>query len=107
MFPSRLALSLMVLVVASASPGCIGGGVDHVKVIYAGSWSGSIGSESGSRSVEGVGDQVLDVSGSIVSAVIQKHDGGGGKLTVQLLNGNKVVKEESTSAQYGAVSVAK
>ena len=41
----------------------------------------------------------------MVTAVIQKSGGGSGTLKVEILKNGKVVKEASTSAEYGVVSV--
>jgi len=40
-----------------------------------------------------------------VSAVMQKREQGNGVLTVQMLVDGEVVKEQSTSAEFGVVSL--
>lgn len=86
-------------------------GTATIKVSYSGSWSGSLGStssagETSTSSVSGTGTKTFDVSGSFVSAVIQKSDDSSNTLTVQIIVNGNIVKQESTSAAYGVVSVS-
>lgn len=78
----------------------------QVKIITDGSWSGSVGTDGSQSTYEGTGDKTIDLGkdGNIVSAAIQKKSGG--TLKVQILKDGKVIKEESTEAQYGVVTVA-
>lgn len=78
------------------------------RVIYSGSWQGSIGSESGQRSISGQGDSHLPVdnNATIVSGNAQKQDNGSGTLTVQILVDGEVANEESTSTEYGVAQVS-
>jgi len=92
-----------------------------VKVIAAGSWSGSIGDSSGSKSVDGSGTETFPLAQDpgIVSVDFQKDnskdavsDNGTitpdtSTMTVQIIdqNGN-VVATQSTSADAGVVSVS-
>ena len=104
-----LIIVVLIVVFACALSGFLGsllGGTVKIKVVYAGSWEGSIGDDAGQRSVQGSGTQSFDMKGGIVVAVIQKMDGGGGTLTVQILQGDNVVESQSTSATYGVVSVS-
>lgn len=81
----------------------------QVKIIYEGSWSGNIATAGASSSYDGTGDETIDVNASsfdIVSAVIQKTDSDSSELKVQIIKDGKVVKESSTSAEYGVVSVS-
>ena len=80
---------------------------DTVSVQTSGCWTGSIFQDSTSRSVEGCGNQTFPVSGSIVSVLFQKQSDDSSRLTVQLLNGERVVEQESTTAAYGIASVVK
>lgn len=77
------------------------------KVLYDGSWQGSLGTERGQRSISGQGDGHLPVdnSANIVSGNAQKQDSGSGTLTVQILVDGDVIGEQSTSAQYGVAQV--
>ncbi len=81
----------------------------QVRITYDGSWSGAIGSTDSTTSYDGSGSETIDlgeVSYDIVSAVIQKMDGGSGELKVEILKDGEVVKEGSTTADYGVVSIA-
>lgn len=64
---------------------------------------GSGGSES--RSINGRTPETLNLTGRIVSAVIQK-DQEYGHLKVELLKNGTVVKSAETSTAYGVVSVS-
>ena len=93
----------------SGLAGCAALGSDEpftVTVDYSGSWSGSVGDEDGQRTVEGAGTEQYEIEGDIVSATAQKRDGGSGRLTVSIAVGDSVVKRQSTTAQYGVVSVS-
>ena len=76
------------------------------KIIYTGSWSGSLGGEGSSRSVSGSGTKTFTETGSIFSAAIQKDDDSTNKLTVQIIHDGDVVEESSTTAAYGIASVS-
>lgn len=81
----------------------------QVKVDYDGEWSGSFGSAGGQRTVDGSGAETVDIGGddvSIVSASVQKQDDGSGEMTVQILKDGEVVKESSTSGEYGVVTIS-
>jgi hypothetical protein len=77
-------------------------------------FSGSYGSMSaGQSSVQGQTPQAFTTnikSGSFsldsVSATMQKKSPGPGTLTVQIISDGSVKKEQSTTADYGVVSVA-
>jgi hypothetical protein len=87
--------------------GILGGNKPFTVIInYSGSWSGSVGSEDGQRSVQGSGREEFEVEGDIVSAVAQKRDASRGRLTVLIAVGDNVVKGKYTTAQYGTVSVS-
>lgn len=79
-----------------------------VKVIYDGEWQGSISADGSVRSVQGSGTKTLDVKGSpsVVSANAQKKAAASGeKLTIQILKDGEVLKESSTTADYGMAQV--
>jgi predicted nucleic acid-binding Zn ribbon protein len=60
---------------------------------------------SSSQSVEGVTPTTYNATGKIISTSFQKK-GERGNLRVEILRGSEVVKQSSTSAEYGVVSVA-
>lgn len=71
-----------------------------------GSFSGAIGGlEDGERSIEGSGNENFTVNDTYASACIQKGIGNNGDLTVKIVRGGKVVDEQTTSAEYGVVTV--
>ncbi len=77
-----------------------------VNIISDGAWSGSIGGDGNSHSVDGYGNKLIPIEGDpwVVTAVIQKQDEFG-DLKVQLLKDGKVKEESETSSAYGVVSV--
>jgi len=69
------------------------------------SWSGSYGGEAGATSVDGLGSQTFRVTGKIASAVFQKRTAYG-FLEVSILVNGSVVAHQSTTAEYGVLSVS-
>lgn len=80
----------------------------EVRISYSGEWSGSIGGDGTSSSVDGSGDETIPIDDdlSTVSATVQKEDDSSDELTVAILEDSEVVVEESTTAEYGVVSVS-
>ncbi|MDE4078403.1 hypothetical protein OTK55_05180 [Methanosphaera sp. Vir-13MRS] len=82
----------------------------QVKIIYDGSWSGSILNGSSSSSYSGDGNETINITNSsdysTVSATIQKQGGNSRDLKVQIIRDGEVKKEENTTAEYGVVSIA-
>lgn len=78
------------------------------KVLYDGEWQGAISAGGSSRSIEGTGTRSVSIDGSpdIISGNAQKQDDSSSKLTVQILNDGEVVKEASTTAEYGVAQVS-
>jgi len=100
-------LGATIVLLAMLSGGCIGRGA-QVEIEYNGYWSGSVGSTSSSKSVEGYGDRTYTIEeGGIVSAVIQKQEDSSNTLTVTIYDDDgNVVSRDSTSASYGVVTVS-
>lgn len=97
------------LVVTVALAGCTAVSLDppnKVRVVYAGSWSGAILDDDGSRSVDGVGEEVFHVKGGIVSVNFQKKDDSSRPLLVEILSDEKVLKTQTTTAAYGVAGAA-
>jgi predicted nucleic acid-binding Zn ribbon protein len=65
----------------------------------------SSGGSSSSQCVEGVTPATYNATGKIVSTTFQKKSESG-NLRVQILRGSEVVKQSSTTASYGVVTVA-
>ena len=80
----------------------------QVKSIYDGEWSGAAGDVSSINSISGSGDETIDMpdDASLISANAQKKDGSSNELTIQILKDGKVVKESSTTAEYGVAQVS-
>ena len=80
----------------------------QVKIIYDGEWSGAAGDVSSINSISGYGDETIDMpdDASLISANAQKKDGSSNELTIQILKDGKVVKESSTTAEYGVAQVS-
>jgi hypothetical protein len=78
-----------------------------VRVIYAGSFSGSAGAPGRFRTIADTGNHVyqLSVKDEIVSATIQKEDNTGSMLTVEIYNLGKLIKSGSVSAPKGTVNI--
>ncbi|MFC4550293.1 MULTISPECIES: hypothetical protein [Halorussus] len=93
----------------SESSGSQSGGAKlSVEVVYDGEWQGSISGDGSSRSVQGTGPKTLEVKGSpsIVSANAQKKDKGAGKkLSINIMKDGEILKESSTTADYGMAQV--
>lgn len=83
------------------------GSTFEVKVEYNGEWQGSVSAGGSSRSIEGTGSKTIDIDGSpdIISANAQKEDDSSDELTIKILKDGKVVKEASTTAEYGVAQV--
>jgi hypothetical protein len=103
----RRFLGVGAVIISTGLTGCFGGGGGTtVRIDYSGSWQGSIGSSGSQRSIQGSGSESYDVDADIISAVVQKRDNGRGTLTVEIREGGEVERAQSTSAQYGTVSVS-
>lgn len=78
-----------------------------IRVKYEGSFSGSAGAPGRFTPITGIGDTVrqLSVKNEIVSAIIQKEDNTGRKLTVEIYDEGKLVKSGSVTAPKGIVNI--
>ena len=80
----------------------------QVHIISDGSWSGSIGDAGSQSTYDGDGEKTIDLpdAKSVVSAAIQKKSDDSSELKVEILKDGKVIKDGSTSGQYGVVTVS-
>lgn len=81
----------------------------QVRITTEGSWSGALGTTGSTTTYDGTGSKTIDLDGSsyeMVTTSIQKQGGGSDELKVEIIKDGKVVKEGSTTAQYGVVSIA-
>ena len=78
------------------------------KVNYEGEWQGSLNAGGSARSIDGTGSKKVELEGSpsIIAGNAQKKDDSSQKLTVQILKNGEVVKEASTTAEYGMAQVS-
>lgn len=78
-----------------------------VRIDYSGEWSGAIGGDGSTRSVDGSGTETFEIDGnpSIITANAQKQEANSDELVVQILEDGEVVKENSTTAEYGLAQV--
>ena len=96
-------------------------GTPSVKVIASGSWSGSIGDSSGSKTVQGTGSQTFPLTQNpgVVAVSFQKDNSKDtvsangtitpdtSTLTVQILDGSgSIVATQTTSADAGVVTTS-
>ena len=79
----------------------------QVRISYDGEWSGSIGGDGSTRSVDGSGTETFEIEGEplIVSANAQKRDEGSSELTVEILQDGEAIARETTSAEFGVAQV--
>lgn len=94
---------------SSLSDDGIGDSDIQIRVTCDGDWQGSVGVGSSQASYSGSGDKLINLDGDssdIVAAAIQKQDSGDGKLKVEIIKDGKVVKDDSTTSEYGVVSLA-
>jgi hypothetical protein len=76
-----------------------------IQIVSNTSWSGSIGADGESRTVDGSGSQSFTVKGTIIVAVIQKQTEGG-YLTVSIIVDGQMKASQTTTAAYGVISVS-
>ncbi len=106
----QLALVAVALLIGCGCTPGVGSSHNYVvKVDYNNSFSGSImvvkDGKSEQRSVESSGPTHYDEQGQMVSVSFQKKSGFG-TMTVEILRDGQSVAKNSTSAEYGVVTVA-
>ena len=115
---TKLALIAVAVTTAASTTGCSAAMLDAAgsssssdhKVVHVQAsspygeecWSGSFGS----RTVDGCGDQDVTVDGFVASAVVQRKNAITGTLHLTLTDSSgKVLDDQTTTAEYGVVSV--
>ena len=81
----------------------------QIKITYPGEWMASVGDESTGTTYTGTGDEVIQIyepGYDVIAAAVQKQDGSSDKLKVQIIRDGKVLDSESTSKEYGVVTVS-
>ncbi len=78
-----------------------------VKVIYGGNFSGQVGISGGMRQISGSGTRFFQIPtvDDVVVATIQKQDGSGNVLSVEVYKNGTLVKRGAVSAPRGIVDL--
>ncbi len=103
-----LYISIVVLLgMTMANLGCLDTGDEElqVRIIYEGSWVGSIRDQDGMRTISGSGNESFSTSGDIISANAQKQDSTSREITIQIVVDGEVKKERSCTEKFGIVQV--
>lgn len=81
----------------------------QIKISYPGEWSASVGDDKQTTSYSGTGDDVIKADASeydVIAAAVQKKDGNSDKLKVQIIKDGDLLDSESTTEDYGVVTVS-
>jgi len=78
------------------------------RVLYDGTWQGTVGAEGSGRNIQGAGNSHLSVSDDafVVSGNAQKQDDSSNELIVQIIVDGNVIAEEATTGGFGIAQVA-
>lgn len=98
-------LALAVLLVLTI-PGAIGEQESQISIEYENNWSGTIGADGNSRSIDGSGNATYEIEGKNIAATIFKLDNGSDPLTVRLIHKGSVIEEQTTTVGNGVVRVS-
>jgi len=106
----KLELGLLVVFVCMvvAVSGCMSSSV-KVAIDYPGSWNGTMKTDAGTRSIEGTGNQTIDLgsmTGSLYVKVEKKDKGSNNTIKVSAIKGDKTVNPMNSSTQYGELDDA-
>lgn len=108
----KIILGLIVLFIVIIGLAMIFGGSSSstttVVVESDGAYSGSIGGlDGGQTTIDGNGNENFTVNDTYASACIQKDAFNPGKtLTVKIVRDGNVIQEQTTTADYGVVTVS-
>lgn len=108
----KIILSLFVIgIIVFCGMAIFGGSSDNTTTIVVesdGAYSGSIGGlNDGQRTIEGNGDQNFTVNDTYASACVQKDAFNSGEiLTVKIVRDGNIIQEQTTTAEYGVVTVS-
>ncbi|CEL24822.1 hypothetical protein [Methanobacterium formicicum] len=106
----KLELGLLVVFVCMvvAVSGCMSSSV-KVVIDYPGSWNGTLKTDAGTRSIEGTGNQTIDLgsmTGSLYVKVEKKDKGSNNTIRVSAIRGDETVNTMNSSTQYGELDDA-
>lgn len=78
-----------------------------VKVHYAGNFTGRVGTSGNMKQVNASGDQYyqIPITDGIVEVVLQKEDGSGNMLTVEVYQNGRLVASSTKATPYGIIEV--
>jgi hypothetical protein len=78
-----------------------------VKVQYTGNFTGRVGTAGNMKLVNASGDQYyqIPINDGIVEVLLQKEDGSGNMLVVEVYQNGKMVSRSTKATPYGAVEV--
>ena len=78
----------------------------QVRVIYSGSWLGSYGHGTSTKTISGTGTKTYDVPNpeSVVMIDVMKRDDSSQRLTAEILKNGNVVKSDFTEEPHGNVA---
>jgi hypothetical protein len=78
-----------------------------VRVQYAGGFTGQVGISGGMRQVSGSGERFYQIPtvGGVVEAMIQKQDGSGDVLAVEIYKNGTLAKRTTVAAPRGSVDI--
>ncbi|MEN6593180.1 MAG: hypothetical protein ABFC12_08065 [Methanobacterium sp.] len=96
-------LVISVLLIAVAVSGCVASPV-KVVVNYPGSWNGTITTEKETRTIEGTGEETIDLGtyvGSLKVDVEKKDKDSNETLSIQLMRGDEIVNSANSSVSGG------
>ena len=99
----KIGISLLILFcLVVATSGCLNSNVKLV-VNYTDSWNGTITDSSGTRTIEGTGDETIDL-GSITGSlriIVEKTEPSNETLTISLIRGEETINTQDTSVPSG------
>jgi hypothetical protein len=78
-----------------------------VKVHYAGNFTGRVGTSGDLKQVNGSGDQYyqIPITEGIVEVSIQKEDGSGNVLAVEVYQNGRMVARSIKATPFGAIDI--
>jgi hypothetical protein len=78
-----------------------------VKVSYAGNFTGQVGTSGNLKAVNASGDQYyqIPINDGIVEILLQKEDGSGNTLTVEIYQNGRMVTRSTKATPYGSIEI--
>jgi hypothetical protein len=78
-----------------------------VKVQYSGNFTGRVGTSGNLKLVNATGDQYyqIPINDGIVEVVVQKQDGSGDVLTVEIYQNGRLVTQSTKATPYGTIEL--